>query len=190
MGKEGLKKSSTVLANIGSGTTAVQSLTIIRTGSAPRDGSGGNIVIKNFEDNDNQCEIGDIVKYVNICLQAGPRWITGDVPTAEDNGWIEYALIKYREGTIVPAVTNLGTKTLADICTKAFRGDCIFSGCAPIGAQQPMSLDMKIKLPKVMTKIQRGSLLVFYFWFRSVSSTDTRTDSHRVIASCLYKNYN
>ena len=76
------------------------------------------------------------------------------------------------------------------MCTKVFRGDCIHSGCVPVGAQNPITIDMMIKIPKVFQKMQQGSLLRLFMFYRSVNLTDVRTDSHRLIASAIYKVYN
>lgn len=189
MGKEGIRKSTTIVANIGQGSATVASLTIATTDVGARTTLGAATTIRDSQTNDNIANVGDIIKYINLCIQVGARWITGDVATKDDNGWLEYAIIKYNKGVDVPAVTNIGTKTLGDICTKVFRGDCLWTGCMPIGSAQPNTLDIRIKIPKVHVKMQQGSITALYFWFRSVNTADVRTDSHRIIASALYKCY-
>jgi len=84
---------------------------------------------------------------------------------------------------------QLGLHTLGDVATKQYRGDTIFTGCIPVGAQQSNSLDLKIKIPANKVKLQLGSNLQLFCHFRSVDSADLRTNSHKLIMSALYKLY-
>ncbi len=190
LGKTAIKHSRSKVANIGQGTVVITPMTIATTNVGTRIASGATTVLQDASDTAQTVMVGTVIKYVNICIQCGPRWVTGDVPTADDNGWLEYVIVKNKTTQLAPATTNLGTKTLADICTTNFRGDVLFTGCMPIGAQQPSSLDLKIKLPKQFCKFQWGSVLTLFCQFRSVSSTDVRTDSHRLVTSTLFKGYN
>lgn len=188
MGKDATKHSVTLLSNIGQGTGAPTKLQIFDTANA-RSATGSTLVIKDTATTAGLVNVGNIIKYLNLCIEAGPRWITGDVATKDDNGWIEYALVTQTEREQDMASTNLGIQTLGDIATKQYRGDCLFTGCFPIGASQPASLDIKIKIPPKSTKMKVGSNMNLYYVFRSVNSADVRTDSHRVITSALYKVY-
>lgn len=165
-------------------------MTLVRTNVGDRISSGTITVLKDEMNSGNKCMVGDIVKYINICVQVAPRWVTGGAPVADDNGWLEFGIVKIKEGHVAPSTTNLGTKTLGDILTTDYRGDCIHTGCLPIGAQQGTSIDLKIKLPKVWCKLQWGSKLLLYFHYRSSGATDVRSDSMRVITSFLFKSYN
>jgi len=189
MGKDAIKKSMTKVHVIGQGTGAIPQHVLVVTDVGSRIASGATTDILAKQDTGNVCNVGNIIKYINICIEAGSTNVTGDVPTPDDNGWLEYAIVKSKEATIAPAITNIGTRTLGDICTTDFRGDVIFTGCLPIGASQTSAVDIKIKLPKIFTKMQWGSKLLLYIWNRSVNTTDVRTNSLKVITSALYKVY-
>lgn len=188
MGKEAVKHSGTFVANVGNGSAAGV-LTAIVTNVGLRLNTGATSTIQAQANTSNTCMVGDIIKYIDFCIEVCARGITV-YPDAQDNGWLEYAIVKQKEGDVTIATTNLGTKTLGDICTQVFRGDCLWTGCIPVGAQQPNSLDIKIKLPKVFTKMQQGSKLQLLTFMRSSNSADVRTTSHRLVLSYRYKCYN
>jgi len=188
MGKDPIKKATTLLDNIGQGSGSVYAHNLIVTGAGSRSTTGATQTIRDTASTADVCNVGDIVKYVNICVQVGNRSLEMQ-ENDDDNGWVEYAIVKHKEVAQNPATTNLGVQTLQDVCTKAFRGDCIWTGCIPIGSQQPNSLDIKLKLPKIFTKMQIGSTLTFYAHFRSVNSTDLRSDSLRIVTTAQYKVY-
>jgi len=189
LGKDAIQKSITQVKNIGQGTATINEFKIVQTDVGARSTLGNEVNIIKEQTTGNTGNVGNIIKYVNVCIEVASRSITGGVATPEDNGWLEYAVVKQKEGDVLPAVTNFGTQTLGVICNQVFRGDCIWSGCIPIGSQQPIVLDMKIKIPKIFQKLQRGSKLSMYYYYRSVSSADVRTDSHRIIVSTIYKLY-
>ena len=188
MGKVATKHSSTIVNVTGQGSVAAGALTIYQVDAGQRDVFGATIVTKSEADTDNKLNIGDIVKYVNICLQVGNRNVD-NMQEDNDNGWIEYGIVWQNQTILSPASTNSGLHTLGDILVKQFRGDVIWTGCLPVGLQQPTALDLKIKLPKKASKLVIGSSLTLFWRFRSVNSTDLRTDSCKVIASCMYKSY-
>jgi len=186
MGKDAIKKSSTAIIVFGQGST-VSSHQVIVTNTGGRDLSGATQTVKQEQSTDSTCEIGDIIKYLNICMAVGPRADAG--MEDDNNGWLEYAIIKHKEVKQNITSTQLGLHSLMDVCTKAFRGDCIWTGCLPIGQQQPNSLDIKIKIPKIFTKMQIGSELEILYHFRSVNSADVRTNSHKLVSTAQYKCY-
>ncbi len=182
--KSGVKHSSTLLANIGSGSVpSVHSIYFTATGTRPSGGSTKGIM--DIADNAGTCFVGDIIKYVNVCIQCGPR--TAGV--ADNNGWLEWALVRQVEQTQLMATTNLGVQTLMDTAQKQFRNNVFLTGCFPMGKEQPNSLDLKIKIPRQWEKLLMGGILILFCYFRSVSSTDTRTDSHRLVVSSIFKAY-
>jgi len=188
MGKDALKKSTTIVNVLGQGSAAPAKLEIVTVPA--RTGSGANVTIRDSQDIDNIANVGDLIKYTNICIQIGPR--EGDETNETlviNNGWLEYAVVFQRERDQAMQSSQLGLHTLGDVATKQYRGDCIFTGCIPIGAQQSNSLDLKIKIPANKVKLQLGSNLSLFCHFRSVSSTDLRSDSHKLIMSALYKLY-
>ncbi len=189
MGKDAVKHSGTILLNTGSGATVIPSFTIARVNVGDRIASGTTTNLQENITTGNVVQVGDIIKYVNLCFEVGSRNEGGGATMAEDNGWLEYGVVKVKEANIPPSTTNIGTKMLADILTTNYRGDVLFTGCIPVGASQPNSLDLKLKMPRVWQKMQWGSKLLLFFYFRSVLSTDVRTDSTRVIISSLFKSY-
>lgn len=186
MGKDAIKKSSTAIIVFGQGST-VSRHTVIVANTGTRDLSGATQTIRAEQDTDKTCNIGDIIKYLNICMAISPRADAG--MEDDNNGWLEYAIIKHKEVRQGITSTQLGLHSLMDVCTKAFRGDCLWTGCLPVGQQQPNSLDLKIKLPKVFTKIQLGSELEILYHFRSANSADVRTNSHKLVSTVQYKCY-
>ncbi len=187
LGKDPIKHSATAIGNIGQGTN-VGKFQIV---TVPTRDTAGNVQTIQSESNTSTiCQVSDIVKYVNICVGVANRNQTPDPVGVDDQGWLEYALIHTKEAAqeVVPS-TNLGTKTLGDICTKMFRGDCLFTGCVPIGTIQAITLDLKFKIPAARAKLKLGSDLSFLTFFRAVESTDVRTDNIRLVQSCIYKCY-
>jgi len=184
MGKDAIKKSRTVIANMGpsSNPLAFTVLTTLENRSA--DGSTQDIRVT--QDTESIANVGDIIKYCNFFIQCGARDVT---PEDESNGWLEWAIVKYKEGFVQPPITNLGTQTLGDVCTKMFRGDCLLTGALPIGGDQPNVQPITIKIPKIFCKIQIGSKLTMFAHFRSVEATNMMTDTVRTILSANYKLY-
>ncbi len=186
LGKEPIKKSVTKVDTIGNGSN-VNGITLLFSASS-RSATGDTTTVRDDQNTGSTANIGDICKYMNICIEAGNR---ADVePNAEDNnGWLEWAIVYQKETSGFPGNTNLGTQTLGDICAKTFRGNCLLTGCIPVGNTQPIAQDITIKIPKNYIKVQQSSIMQLFYYFRSVNSTDLRTDSLKVILSAMYKLY-
>ncbi len=183
MGKDPIKKSTTLLANIGSSSP----VTTVKLVTVPdRSAGGATQTIRADQTTDSEANVGDIVKYVNICIEAANRDANVE---AVDSGWLEWAVGFQKETSGALAITNLGTKTLMDVAVKTLRGDCLMTGCIPIGSIQPITQNIIIKIPKNKVKLQLGSNMNLYCYFRSVESTDVRTDNVRLVASAIYKLY-
>lgn len=181
MGKDSIKKAISSLTNVGSGSTVGRfELATVQGRSA--DGLGQNIIVN--QNTGAAANVGNVVKYFNITLQMASR-----VGTVVSSGWLEYAITMEKETDTSIPNTQIGVLTLGAIATRMFRGDCIFTGAIPVGANQPITLDLKIKVPTNKVKLQLGSNYVLHTYFRSTSSTDVSTDSNRLIQSCLYKLY-
>ncbi len=183
MGKEAIKKSNTNLANIGQGSNsaAFDLLTVLE-----RSSGGEVVVIRDSQNTSTIANVGDIIKYVHITLQAGNRDTNVE---AGDTGWLEWAVTFEKEKkTSIPS-TELGTKTLQNICSNMFRGDCLMTGVIPVGSIQPIVENILIKVPSNKVKIQLGSAMQLHTHFRSVNSTDVRTDNIRLVKSTFYKLY-
>jgi len=182
--KTGVKHSSTLLANIGSGSVP-SAHSVYFTEAGARLAGGVTQNIKEKSNTAGECNTGDIIKYVNICIQCAPRLINVE----DNNGWLEWAAVRLVEATQLMALTNLGTQTLMDTAQKQYRNNVFLTGCFPIGMNQGNSLDLKLKIPKQWEKLLIGGILIIFLYFRSVDSTDTRTDSHRLVVSSIFKAY-
>jgi len=187
-GKVPVKHASTLLDNTGPAVGSFFGHVIFDTTVGLRLTAGGVQTIKDSATTEENCNVGDIIKYVNICLECSPR---GAQPTnpLDNSGWLEWAIVYQKERATPPTVTNIGVLTLGCICSHAFREDCILTGCFPIGTAQAMSQDIKIKLPQRMCRLKLGSILRIFCFIRTSNSSDMRTDSHRLIASSHFKVY-
>ena len=188
MGKDPIKHADTLVSNVGNATVPQPFLVIDVQG---RNIDGGLQAFRNFVDNKNLCVAGDVVKYVNFCIEAVARELPMENDDAsQNNAWLEWALVMTKEATqtVIPN-TNTGTRTLGDIAIAMFRGDCLITGCIPVGAYQPIVQDLKIKLPNNKVKMQVGTNLTLWTKLRTISAADVRTDSHRLVLSTIYKSY-
>ena len=189
MGKAPVKHASTLVDNTGQGVATIFGHVIYETNVGIRLTSGAVQTIKDSETTERLVMVGSIIKYVNICLECSPR---GANPTADNDnaGWLEWAVVWQQERNVDPTVANLGVATLGTVCSHVYRENCLLTGCFPLGTKQAMSQDIKIKLPQKCCKVKMGDQLQILCFVRTSSSTDTRTDSHRLIASSMFKAYN
>ncbi len=172
--------------NTGSSST-VESLEFLETSGGPRSSTGQIKTLTADRNNDNKCNIGDTVKYVNLFLECAGRV---DIEADRDRiGWLEYAVVLKREADPEIGNTNIGTQTLGVIANRMYENECIWTGNFPIGIAQPNSISLQIKIPKAHQKIQTGAEWVLFFYFRSSSTTSTSTTAVRVISSFIYKAY-
>ena len=188
MGKIPVKHSSCLVDNTGPGVGTIFSHEIFVTDVGVRGLAGQVQTIKDSATNEKTCNVGDLIKYVNICLEASPR---GASPTDDNDnaGWLEWAVIFQEERNAIPTTANLGVCTLGVIASHAFRENCLMTGCFPLGTKQAMAQDIKIKLPRKCCRLRQGFILQCLCYVRTSKSTDTRTDSHRLIASSHFKCY-
>lgn len=177
--------SGTKMHTIGPGTVTIAEHVIRTTEAGNRDTAGGDASIQSLRTLDDTCQIGDICKFVNIFIQAGPR-IESALQSA---GWVEWAVVKQRELDTDPVNTNLGTQTLGDVCTKYFRNECIYTGNVPVGATQTNSQNITIKIPPKFQRLTMGDQLKLYLYARTADATETGTGTFRVVTSYMYKNY-
>ena len=186
MGKDPIKKSATLIDNIGPSSTPLFSFLLIHV-PIGRSNDGSTTVIRAGQNTDVTANVGDICKYVNIRIQAGAR--DSAAPEDDTSGWLEWGVVKSKEFLTPPPLTNLGTSTLGDVMTKMYRGDCLLTGAVPVGGDIPNSQDIIIKLPKIFCKMQQSSSLTLFCYYRSVNSASTATDLINLTASCQYKLY-
>ncbi len=186
-GKTPVKHASTLVDNTGAGVGSVFVHVIYKTGQV-RSASGAVQDISQKDNTESLCKESEIIKYVNICLQCSPRDIE---PTnvLDNAGWLEWAVYVNRTLDRDPGVTNLGVATLGVVASHVFRGNCLMTGCFPIGTRQAMSQDLRIKIPKAYNRLQLGDTLKVACYVRTSKSTDMRTDSHRLIVSSHFKSY-
>ncbi len=169
---------------MGPASTPVDELIIRDSEVGARDPAGGNDTIQLGRGYEEECNIGDVCKYVNIFIQAGPRAIA-DAGT----GWCEWAFCTHKSSDPAPANTNLGLQTLGNVCTTYLRNECVMTGNFPIGKAQANSQNIKIKIPKSKQALKVGDEYVLYMHCRTVIATETSSTSFRVIASYIYRNY-
>ncbi len=184
LGMSSEQHADTKIHVIGPGTVLVANHIMRETEGGPRSTAGGDQTIQVGRGLGEECNVGDICKYINIFIQAGPRDNT-DVNV----GWIEWAFVRKKELDADPVNTNLGTLTLGTVCTNYFRQECIYTGNIPIGTTNANSQNITIKIPKQYQKLTLGDEWVLYLFARNVSSTETATDSMKVVTSFIYRNY-
>ncbi len=187
-GKVPIKHSSTLVDNTGPGVGSFFSHNIFSTNVGTRVQTGASQVLQDASSNNDICMVGDIIKYVNICMECAPRGVDS-TNIKDDSGWLEWAVVWQEERLTAPTTANIGVETLGVLCTRAFRENCLLTGCFPVGSRQSMSQDLKIKLPRKCTRLRQGSVLRIFCYVRGSNSSDTRTDSNRLIVSSLFKSY-
>ncbi len=188
MGKEPIKHSTTLVSTIGNGSNA-GAFELVTTTAGDRSLDGSPQVIQTEASTGNKVMVGDIVKYVNVILQAAVTEAGNDGNT-QIQGWLEWGVTWRDEVTVNVPSTNLGTRTLGDILTAMFRGDCLMTGEFPVSVNLPNVSRIQIKLPKKAIKFKLGCELVLHTHFRSANVTDLETDTVRLIQSELFKAYN
>ncbi len=188
MGKDAIKHSHSFISNIGNGSN-VGERRIIATGAGDRSLDGGTTTIMGEVNLGTLVQVATIVKYLNITLQAAVR--VGEEPQNEETqGWLEWAVVFRNETDKSIPSTNLGTKTLADIATSMFRGDCLMTGAFPVSHNLPNIANITLKLPKKAVKWKVGSELNMYTFFRDADVTVLATDSVRLVQQFMFKAYN
>ncbi len=187
-GKVPVKHGSTLLDNSGPGVGSFFKHVIWETEVGIRSSAGNEKTIKPEASTGRDCNVGDVIKYVNICIECSPRG-ADSTNIKDDTGWLEWAIFWQDQGTTTLSVANIGTDTLGVLSGRAFRQDSIMSGCFPLGSRQAMSSDLHIKIPKRMCQLRMGSTLQIMCYCRGSLSTDTRTDSFRLLVSSQFKAY-
>jgi len=184
MGKDPIKKSATLIGVIGPATTPITDFPLIQV--LERDLAGLPVIIRDSQNIGVTANVGDIVKYINVRIQTGPDDAT---PEDDTSGWLEWAIVKYKEQFRTVPSSQLGVSTLGDVCTKTFRGDSLLNGAIPVGGDQPSVLDINLKVPKVFTKMQMGSSMHLFVYFRSTNSASVSTSLNDIALSTQYKLY-
>ncbi len=185
MGKQAIQHAHSFVDTIG-GATAPQNFIILNPniGARSTDGSAKNF--STDRDTSETVNIGDVVKYVNMFVECGPRNAQGaDTRT----GWLEWAFVCVKQTETAVPITQMGVLTLGTVCTNMFRNECIFTGAFPVGSEQPNNATMHLKIPKFKQSIKAGDEWRFLTYFRDMVATSTSTTGVRVIKSYMYKAY-
>ncbi len=185
-GRSSISHADTKLLNSGSGSIPDQ-FEILETEAGTRTLTGGTQTITDSRSTGEVVNIGDIVKYVNLFIEFGPR--PNITPNEDRLGWLEWALVMVKESEADVPITDIGIQTLGTICKNMFRNECIFTGAIPGGQNQCNYQAISIKVPKFKQKITFGDEWRFITYFRAVSSTATGTDNVRIVKSFMYKGY-
>lgn len=180
------KHSGTKIHVIGPGTTAIANHIIRNTEVGGRDPDGGNDTITLGRSYEEECNLGDKCKYLNINVACGPRQADG---TSQYLGWVEWAVTMNKESDPLPTNSNLGTQTLGDVMTKYLRNECILTGTIPIGLNQCNNHAISIKVPSTKIALKTGDTWRIWFYARTISATETATDTFKVMSSYNFKNY-
>ncbi len=184
--KTGVQHAGTKLAN-GGGGSIPDTFEIMETETGTRTTTGATQTTKDSASTAEVCNIGDIIKYVNLFIGCAPR--DGQATIDLQTGWLEWAFVCVKESETTVPITNMGTQTLATVCTNMFRNECIFTGAFPVGNQQSNHISVQIKIPKFKQKIRIGDEWRLITWWRSSNSTDTSTFAMRFVKSFMYKCY-
>lgn len=179
------KHSDTKVHVIGPGTVGVPFQIIRDTEQGARSADGNTDTIQLGRGNNEECNQGDIVKFVNIIIQTGAR----DTASQAMIGWTEWAFCLMKESDSDPTKTNLGTNTLGDVCVKYLRNQCLMTGIIPTSLYAASVQNIALKIPKAWQMLKTGDVWKLFLNIRSASSTETSTNNHKVLSSFFYKNY-
>ncbi len=183
--KVAIQHADSFILNSG-GAQAPSSLTVLETETGARTLTGGSITTKSSATTARIVNIGDIVKYVNLFIECGPR---ATESSDEKGGWLEWAFVCVKESETALPITDMGIITLGTAATGMYRNECIFTGAFPVGTTQPNYLEIKIKIPKFKQNIRIGDQWRFVTFFRPTISTATQSDAVRLMKSFMYKSY-
>ncbi len=184
--KVGVQHAETNIINQGAGSAPGQ-MNVLETQGGARPLGGAETTIKSSATTGEVCNVGDIVKYVNLFIQVAAR---PAVATPNDRaGWVEWGFVMVKESDAAATATNLGTLTLGTTLTNRFRNECIYTGAIPVGLDVPNYQAITIKVPKFKQKIRLGDEWRFISSVRSNNAAATDSDGIRVVKSCMYKSY-
>ncbi len=185
-GKVPIQHSDTNILNTG-GAAVPTKFVVLETSAGARTVTGATQTTKSQSGTDELCNIGDIVKYINLFAEAAQRF---DASEDDDNrGWLEWAFMMVKENETEVPITQMGVQTLGDVCTKMYRNECIYTGMIPLGLNQPATLDIKIKVPRFKQKIRIGDEWRFVCYARDLKATSTNAVNVRLVRSFMYKSY-
>lgn len=173
-----------VIASHGPGSTP-DSFRIVETEGGNRTVDGSAQTFSASRSTDETCNVGDLIKFLNIFIQTGPRLDSNQI----GQGWLEW-VVKVGKGsdTLIP-ITNMGTETLGVVANRMFPGQCLMSGNFPVGRDQPNSVAISLKVPKKAQYLVMGDQIDVWIYFRTSNSTEMGTNNVRSWISYIYKAY-
>ncbi len=181
MGKLGIKHAASFINNVGGGTIPT-AFTMVEVDAGSR--TEAHQSIKGSADTDETCMVGDLIKFINVHIQISPR--SG---TADETGWLEYAVVWAPENATKLTLAQMGTQTLGETATNFYRNECLWTGFIPVSKTASSGAEFTIKTPKAHQYLKIGDSYILYCWFRSNSSTDTSLVLMRLVQSCNFKAY-
>ncbi len=185
---QSVKHSDTDILTIGSGSIPSEIILLDLEGGA-RTVDGSTKDIASHFNTASECQVGAIVKYLNIIIQSAVRPFEADPTSNNSLGWCEWAVVMVKRTETSVPITNIGTKTLGDICSKMFRNECILTGCIPMSINNPNCTILKLKVPKFKQKLVDGDEWRLYIYYRDVLATHTGTTTSRVVVQRNFKSY-
>ncbi len=175
--------SGTFVSNVGPGKL-VGEFEILETEGGLRTTTGASQTIQDSRSTAEVCNVGDLVKYVNLFIQCTPR-VTAD----KNMGWLEWAFVCVKESEVSIPNTQIGVETLGVIAKRMYRNECIFTGFIPLGTSQANGQSISIKIPKTKSTLRMGDEWRLYTYFRSSNSAAVTDDDVRLIESFFYTCY-
>ncbi len=188
MGKVPVQHAGTVMSNAGFAQTP-GSMVVLLTEAGARNVTGANQDITADRDTGSKCNVGDVVKFINLFIQCGPRIAATSVDEEDRTGWLEWAFVCCKETETLTPITTMGAQTLGVVCNNMYRNECLYSGAMPVGGSQPNAVSITLKIPKTKQIIRIGDQWRFITFFRPVDSASDRSDAVRLVRSFMYKGY-
>lgn len=183
--KVGIQHADTLIATMG-GAKIPTDFRVLETETGARTITGAQQTTKAGATTGEEVNIGDIVKYINLFIQCGPR---ATESSDEKGGWLEWAFLMVKETETVVPTTQTGLLTLGTICTNMYRNECIYTGAFPVGTTQTNMQAITIKVPRFKQRIRIGDEWRLITYFRPTISTAVELDAVKTIMSFIYKSY-
>ncbi len=158
---------------------------IVETSGGARTLTGGVQTFATERRTDETCNIGDLIKFINIFIQCGPRLDSNAISI----GWLEWAVVAGKEDETVVPITSMGTQTLGVVCNRMFPGQCLLSGFFPVGEQLANGATIQIKVPKKFQFLVMGDVIRVIIYFRTANSVETGINNVKSFISYIYKAY-
>ncbi len=188
LGLQSVKHSDTDILTIGSASIPSEIIILdLEGGARTVDGSTKDIAA--HFNTASECQVGAVVKFMNIIIQAAVRPFEADASSNNSLGWCEWAVVMVKRTETSVPITNIGLQTLGDICSKMYRNECILTGCIPMSIRNPNCTNLSIKVPKFKQKLVDGDEWRLYIYYRDVLATAAGLTTSRVVVQRNFKSY-